>query len=96
MTLSRNQKFEIRKLTKTNLVPNRHSGVGNVSEYIKSALRELPSEPTRAADGRYNGIVSPRSIANDPQSLRYLTDRVNRIYDTTGKLPSIETIKSWI
>lgn len=103
MTLSRSQKFALRKVTSTKLIPNRSQGIGNVSAYVQSAVEAMPPIPTThispTGSGRkvrFAGSFSSRTIVNDERAMGYLAERVNREYDRTGRLPSVETVQGWV
>lgn len=73
------------------------SGTGDISRYVRDAVIDKPQEPVRRSDGsgRFIGSVSGRSIAT-PQNLSYVLGRVNREYDRTGVLPSVDDIQKMI
>lgn len=105
MTLSRSQRFALRKVTSARLVPNRSQGIGSVSAYVQSAVADMALVPvthvssTGSGSGRrvrFAGSFSPRTIVNDERAMGYLTAKVNAEYDRTGRLPSVETVQGWV
>lgn len=96
MTISRDQKFALRKgaAPSTKLSVSRparrkntvglkgYTGVGNMNSYVQSVVSEQVSL----------GRTEPLSKLE----LAYLTNRVNRQLDSTGRVPSADAIVSMI
>lgn len=96
MTISRDQKLALRKGAPANLKmsvsrPARrkntvglkgYTGVGNMNSYVQSIVNEAVGL----------GRLEPLSRSE----LSYLTSRVNRQLDSTGRVPSADSIVSMI
>lgn len=91
MTISREQKFALRKGAPANLKMsvsrpakrvrtltgvNAFSGVGNMTSYVQSVLADR---------SHHTGVLSKQEQA-------YLVSKVNRYLDSTGRVPSADTI----
>jgi hypothetical protein len=91
MTISRDQKFALRKgapastklsvsrpARRVNMVGvKRHAGVGNVTSYVQSMTAEM-------------------GVSLDRQEMSYLVARVNKAYDQSGRIPGAFDINRMI